>query len=390
MSAEQPLIERARQLSDVHWHEAPPGCFSHHRCDGHDLHLKFGSIASGRGAGVSVVLIDTGPMQLTVLPTRGMGIWQVVCDGVPFKWNSPVTGPIHPSLVPQFDPNGLGWLEGFDEFMVRCGMASNGAPDFDESGQLLYPLHGRIANTPADRIWSEVDGDECVLGGDLHEQRLFFHNLRLTSRIRVNPGCRSICIEDTITNLSGQTSTSQMLYHVNIGKPVLAGSCRLHIPCSEMAPRDAVAAAWPGQPDRCDNAKSGFQEVVDFYRMHADDQHETAVLLENPQSETGLGLIYDTRTLPCFVVWKNFAGHQDGYVLGLEPATNFPNTRTFEGLHGRVTTLEPGQSITHRLEIWPLVGSGPLSDFGQRVAALKTDLPPVIHEQPRVDWSPQV
>ena len=389
MSNDPSSTREARQLPAIQWHEPPDGCLHRVRSHGHELLLTYGTISSGRGAGISVVEVNTGPLQVTVLPTRGMGIWQVVCDGVPFQWHSPVQGPIHPSLVPVFEPGGIGWLEGFDEFIVRCGMVSNGAPDFDESGHLLFPLHGRVANIPAERIWTEWEGDTCTLGGDVFEQRLFFHNLRLTARIRVRPGGRTIGIADTITNLAGQKATSQMLYHVNIGTPVLDGSCKLHIPCEEMAPRDAMAAAWHGQTDRCAAAKSGFEEVVDFYRMHANSQNETAVMLENPHNQTGLGLVYDTRTLPCFIVWKNFAGHQDGYVLGLEPATNFPNTRTFEGLHGRVTTLEPGQSVTHRLEIHPLTEGQALSACTQRVNGLQPDLPPVMHDQPRKDWSPQ-
>ena len=39
--------------------------------------------------------------------------------------------------VPLTEPSGLGWLSGFDELMVRCGLESNGAPDFDDSGQML-------------------------------------------------------------------------------------------------------------------------------------------------------------------------------------------------------------------------------------------------------------
>ena len=35
------------------------------------------------------------------------------------------------------DPGGLGWLEGFDELFVRCGLDSNGPPLFDAQGRPL-------------------------------------------------------------------------------------------------------------------------------------------------------------------------------------------------------------------------------------------------------------
>jgi hypothetical protein len=53
-----------------------------------------------------------------------------------------------PSLIPPVS----GWLEGFDELLVRCGLQSNGAPQFTPQGQLQYPLHGRIANLPVEYV----------------------------------------------------------------------------------------------------------------------------------------------------------------------------------------------------------------------------------------------
>ena len=47
--------------------------------------------------------------------------------------------PVHPAFVPIAEPSGVGWLSGFDELMCRCGLESNGAPDFDERGQLAFP-----------------------------------------------------------------------------------------------------------------------------------------------------------------------------------------------------------------------------------------------------------
>ena len=123
----------------------------------------------GRSEGVRVVAVDNGAMTISILPTRGMGIWQVLRHHSPASsragdrgaarlgWRSPVHGPVHPAFVPLFDPSGLGWLEGFDELLCRCGLESNGAPDFDSSGKLLYPLHGRIANLPAHRVEVFVD-----------------------------------------------------------------------------------------------------------------------------------------------------------------------------------------------------------------------------------------
>ena len=51
---------------------------------------------------------------------------------------------------------------------MRCGLESNGAPEFDdETGRLKYPLHGRIANKPAQSVVVTVDdetGEVAVTG----------------------------------------------------------------------------------------------------------------------------------------------------------------------------------------------------------------------------------
>ena len=80
--------------------------------------------------GVDTIEVDNGKFRFVVVPTRGMGLWKGWLGKTEIGWQSPVKGPVHPQFVPLTDPSGLGWLEGFDELMCRCGLESNGAPDF--------------------------------------------------------------------------------------------------------------------------------------------------------------------------------------------------------------------------------------------------------------------
>src|SRR5687768_16549705 len=93
----------------------------------------------GLSDGVDLIEIDNGPLIFTVVPTRGMGIGNLHlrdANGIVRRigWQSPIVGPVHPNFVNLSDPSGLGWLDGFDEFLCRCGLESNGAPDFDVQG----------------------------------------------------------------------------------------------------------------------------------------------------------------------------------------------------------------------------------------------------------------
>jgi hypothetical protein len=45
------------------------------------------------------------------------------------------------------------------------------------------------------------------------------------------------------------------------------------------------------------------------------------------RAERGVALRFNRQDLPCFTVWKNTGALEDGYVTGLEPATNGGETR---------------------------------------------------------------
>ena len=67
-----------------------------------------------------------------------------------------------------------------------------------------------------------------------------------------------------------------------------------------------------------------------------------------------MSLKFNVRQLPCLSLWKNREAACDGYVTGLEPATNFPNTKSFEKQMGRVVELGPGQSRSFSVALEPL------------------------------------
>jgi hypothetical protein len=314
----------------------------------------------GRGGlseGVQIVAIDNGALRFDVLPTRGMGLWKAWYHGDSVEehigWTSPVRGPVHPGFVPLAESTGLGWLDGFDELLVRCGLESNGAPDFDDQGRLLFPLHGRIANRPAHRVDVLIDTGEREIAvlGVVEETRFHFAKLRMESVIRTRIGSTTIDVRDEVINLSAQPVQIQMLYHVNFGRPLLDAGARVVTPADRVVPRDAHAAAAIDTWDGYAAAEAGFKEQVYFLKLHANTDGQTQVLLKNRTGSRGAGLRFNTRQLPCFSLWKNTAADEDGYVTGLEPGTNFPNPRSFERQQGRVVSLPGGGSTSFELSL---------------------------------------
>ena len=80
------------------------------------------TLRGGLSDGVEVVEINNGKLSFGILLTRGMSLSTAVIGKQSFGWKSPVQGPVHPKYVPLNEPSGLGWLDGFDEMMVRCGL----------------------------------------------------------------------------------------------------------------------------------------------------------------------------------------------------------------------------------------------------------------------------
>lgn len=351
---------------------------------------RHGRFVGGLSDGVEVIEVDTAMVRALILPTRGMSIWQLESKGIRFGWDSPIAGPVHPSAVPIFDPSGIGWLEGFDELVVRCGLESNGAPEFDNAGHLIYPLHGRIGNIAAQSLaieYNEASGRVEVVG-EMLESRMFVKRLRLRSRIRFQAGNANVELLDDVTNDLAKPATMQLLYHINVGSPVLDKGAKLEAAIDQLAPKDSLSASEVESWNDYDSPQDGYSERVYFARLRADDSNLTTAMLRSADKQTGLAVTYNTNGLPRFVLWKNTAAESDGYVTAMEPATNYPNTRSFEQSQGRVVQIEPGDTKSFRLKLQPLTDTQKVKEVSDQIQKLQGDFPPKISQLPKPGWSP--
>ncbi|MBO49158.1 MAG: DUF4432 domain-containing protein [Planctomycetaceae bacterium] len=346
------------------------------------------TLRGGRREGVDVIEIDNGAVEITVIPSRGMGIWQVVSGDDRLGWRAPIRGPIHPREVNMGEPSGLGWLDGFDELLVRCGLESNGAPEFDADGRVVYPLHGKIANQPSDEVTVTVDSDrgEIRVSGIVDEVRFHFLKVRLHATLVTRFGESGFRIHDEIENLSASSAEVQMLYHFNVGVPLLDAGSQLVAPSSTIVPRNERAAEGIDGYTNYQAEEAGYQEQVYFHQMHAAGDGNTRVLLKNGHSTAGVSLLYDARKLPCFSQWKNTTAVVDGFVTGIEPGTNFPNPRTYEGQQGRVLKLPGGGRETLGLGVeWHRDTAGVKAAEGA-VGKLKAGRDPKVFKTPQKGW----
>jgi hypothetical protein len=356
----------------------------------HDWSIRKRTLRGGLRDGVDLIEIHNGALSYSLLPTRGMGLWRGEYRGNFLGWRSPVLGPVHPSHVRLGDRNGLGWLTGFDEWMCRCGLASNGAPGVDPANGTLLTLHGRIANLPADYVEVRVNLDppyELSVIGHVLETGLFYPHLYLTTTCTTVPGSNRLVIHDVVQNLSAEPAELEMLYHCNLGPPFLEAGSRVITPIREVAPLTPRAAEGIDTLDVYAAPRAGYTEQVYVYDLAADGAGATLAMLYNANADRGVVLRWNRHELPCFTLWKNTAALEDGYVTGLEPGTNYPNVKAFERERQRVRSLPPGGrwECTWSLEVHD--NAAGVAGILKEIARLQAHAPAVIHRTPQPAYS---
>jgi galactose mutarotase-like enzyme len=237
--------------------------------------------------------------------------------------------------------NGLGWLDGFNEWFVRCGLEFFGPPGPG------ITLHGRISNIPASQVELIVDRNppyRLRLRGKLQERSMFGANFELTTEISLIPGATEFHVEDQIRNDAGQDREFQLLYHVNYGPPLLEAGAKFKGAVKQIEPANESCAAHLTGYETYAAPTPGFAEQVFLIQPAVDSHGHTCMMLHNAAATRGICMGFNTSQLPCFTLWKNTVALQDGYVTGLEPGTGFPRPRALEKEAGRIPVLAPGET----------------------------------------------
>jgi hypothetical protein len=240
-----------------------------------------------------------------------------------------------------------------------------------------YGTHDRVALVPAHsfNFGERWEGDRCFLWaeGAVRQEIVYGENLLLTRRYETELGTSSFTIRDVVRNDGWYPTPHQLLYHFNIGYPVVDDGAELLA---------AVAGEVPG---------SIFEEEAgagDRYRLFSGPQREFfAEGYEIPMAagadgdvaaavvnrgfrglDGGIGvyLRYDPSTLPTYLEWRMMG--EGLYAVGMEPATNpfgeIPQLRAA----GHPIMLQPGEERAYRVEFGVLAG-------GEAVDAFATALP---------------
>ena len=307
------------------------------------------TLSDGAANGVEAVDVRTGSgFMFTVLPGRGMDIAWAEYKGVPLAFISQ-TGVTAPQY---YESGGHHWLRSFfGGLLTTCGLLNAGPPCEG------HGLHGRISNSPAENIcvadtW-DIDGYTMTVSGRIREARMFGEHLTLTRTLTARLGENRFILEDTVENHAFSPSPLMLLYHFNLGYPLLDDSGEL-VCQSVVNARDDAAAKHIGEYAHIDEPRNSRPEEVFFHDMETDSEGMVRVSLLNRNLGISAYLRYGKRELPCFTQWKQLG--EGEYVLGLEPGNCHPVSQAKLREDGKLEMLNPGEKRRFRIEFGVLEG----------------------------------
>ena len=280
------------------------------------------TLTEGREKGLDVLDCDNGKIRFLLNVSKACDIMQLYHEGQNISFIS----------KNGFTKRETPFLRRFEGGMLyTCGLDSVGGRDG-------FELHGTLHNIPAEIIRAECNENGITVEAIIRDTALFGKNLVLKRKIFTAIGGDSVTLEDTLVNEGYKTEEYCLLYHINVGYPMLDDGAKIIADVENYTPRTAWAK----------------QNEATMYEMNAStpNQEETCYFLNLKKPEITLvnGKIgkeftvsYSGDTLPCFVEWKSMASGD--YALGLEPCTTELDDRF------AYKTIEVGEEIKFFVKI---------------------------------------
>ena len=337
--------------------------------------VRLVTLGDGTERGVRVLEFRTGTgFEFDVVVDRAFDIGRCEHSGRALAWTSPTgfAGPWY------YEPDGLGFFRSFGGgLLTTCGLDHALFMAEDTAEQYHYPpkqtesfgLHGRVSNRPARLAGygERWDGDECVLyaEGDVLQAAVFGEQLLLHRTVEARIGESHLTVRDEVVNVGHDVTPHMLLYHVNVGWPVVDEGARLLVPAARVEPRgdhpvegyDLIAAP-----------AAGCVEQVFEHDVVAEPDGRVPVAILNHDLELGAYEVFRRDQLPHHFVWRMLG--EGTYVVGIEPCTNRTAGRLDARARGELIELEAGESRTYELELGALVGAAELDAFAGRIRSL--------------------
>lgn len=256
------------------------------------------TLTEGQEAGLKITEVDNGRLRFLLNESRALDIAQLWHGGKNVSFVSKI------GLNAKRTP----FISRFEGGMLyTCGLESVG-------GREGYELHGTLHTTPARVTRAECTEEGITVEAETVFAQLFGGELVFKRRIFTGTGSDTLEITDTLENRAYRDEEYCLLYHVNLGYPMLDEGAEIVAEENRVFPRTDWAEKHLGELKRI-----GAPVPNQFEMCYFVDMKKPSASLVNKKLGKKFTLGWTQDTLPQFILWKSMA-HGD-YALGFEPAT---------------------------------------------------------------------
>ncbi|MCR5752517.1 MAG: DUF4432 family protein [Kiritimatiellae bacterium] len=272
-------------------------------------------VTDGRGNGARQIYVANGRLNFVLSESNALDMLRL--------WH----GGVNVGFVSR---NGLytaqaDFLSSFPAGMLyTCGLDAIG-------GVEGHPIHGRIHSIPAQVRELTADENGVRIVAEVRDTALFGQNLVLTRTVSTGVCSDEVRVEDRLENRAFRDEKYCMLYHVNVGYPMVDAGAKISGRFVESRPRTPWAEHEMAKMLDVEPPKDNAEETC-YFHMTKDGR----MSIEN----AAIGKRFTVESsLRRFVQWKSRASGD--YVVGLEPCTCWLDGEL------RHSVLKPGESVVN-------------------------------------------
>ena len=294
-----------------------------------------------------------GGLDLEILPGRGFDIGDAYLRGVPISWFSPVSDS---RSIPS--PTGMSWLSRFTGgLLTTCGLGNIGAPT-DTSG-----LHGDFSHLPANEVSYSTTVSEHVhsvtLAATIDSVALFgpsFRVRRVITASALADGTAFLGVADDATNVGREAAGLSLLYHLNLGAPLVVPGSRVHVDSEGVQAREPHPDVpdWGVLPRPAEHTT---EAVFEHSAVRTDEHGLAKATVSNPDGGLGIEIAWTATTLPRLYQWV--FPTRGRWALGIEPASAPLFGADRASPHAGAPVVQPGDSRRHEIRMTIRGDGGP-------------------------------
>jgi len=299
-------------------------------------------LSKGKGKGSTLLEVRNGKgLQFTLTADRCMDISRVSYMGYNMGYFAPAG-----YVAPEFYDKEK-FLKSFTAgFLTTCGLEGVGVACVDDGEKV--PMHGTVSNIPCENYWYTEDDEKIIVFGQLRDAALFGRKLVMKRTYVFSKLENKVTITDEIENAGIKPSPCMLLYHMNMGYPLLSENAKVVIPHNSAVARNEHAQTGFENRLVMEKPQADYVEMCYFYDVKENDGM-ASVGIYNPDIKKGLTISFDKSTLDQFTQWKMMGVGE--YVLGLEPGNCTPDGRDVMRREGILKILNPGDVYKTKIEL---------------------------------------